>query len=335
MKKRTKYYVFALFLFIAGIIGYHYLAASQAEQQIVKAIKTQSEKRDDLNLEVSSVNITPFSATVTIDNISFSFGSHLERAQILKLNFSYFDFLNIYFGGLEYGLDHLNSTEILILGAKYLDRNKLREMKIDSLKLTYRGNALDGLSNAINGTPFETDQLLEGEGANVTASLPNTPISIIKAKTLSYEGRVSKDKKNFWLNGNHQLSMDSLTWTPSKSFQNSYRFFIEGFGFPTDAIPFKYFRTQLEGASRPNTVNITTALKSNLFLLSGSGHIKLQEPFEHSQFQNTELTISEFSDSFNNVLSNIERFFSLNLPRKENSITLQVEGTIDSPSIKY
>lgn len=331
MKK--KYYLIGFFLLLGIIIGYHFYAASQAEQQIDKAIQEQAENTNNLSVQYSSIDVAPFGGSVTIRDLNIIFGTSIERAQTLNLDISYFDFLNIYIGGLPYGLDRLTQADITAVRASYVNRDGLEEIKADSMHVTYTGNALDGIQNAVNGNGFSHTQTFEARSAGLTISLPKTDISKLKASELRYSGRFPTGKRNVWYGGNHQFALDSLTWTPSKAFQSNYQFFIKGFGYPTDAIPLQSIHLHSKPTNKANTLRIETTIKSELARLSSSGYIQLENPVGNSKFENLKVTLTEFSDSFSRVLENIERLLSISLPRTDNGITLKIKGTLSNPSI--
>lgn len=330
---KKKYYLLGFIILLIAIIGYHFLAASQAEQQIDKALQEQSEANDSLSVQYSDIDVTPFSATVSIQDLTVIFGNHIERAQHLQLDISYLDFLNIYIGGLPYGLEQLNRAAITAIQPSYVNRGGLEEIKVDTLHINYTGNALDGLRSAVNQTNFTSPQSIESQSSGLRILLPNTTLSRIAADEFRYSGSISERQQNFWKNGSHQFSMDSLTWTPSKSFQENYSFFIKGFGYPVDEIPFQSVQLHSKSTSEADILRIESSIESELALLSSSGTIELKTPLGNSEFQSMKIRMTDFSDSFANVLSNIERLLSISLPQTNNGITLRIEGTLSNPSI--
>lgn len=328
-----KYYLIGALVLVTAIIGYHYFAASQAEQQIGEALQKYSESEESISITHSKIDITPFSADVTISDLSIIFGNHIERANQINLDLGYRDFLNIYFGGVEYGLKHTDHAIIRIAKPTYTNRDGRQEIKSDSLIITYRGNAFDGLQNAINGTPFNNNQRLDIESRNNTFSMPNTLLSTIKAKQIHYSGSISESKSNFWLHGIHNIQLDSLIWTPSQSFQNKYSFIIKGFGYQANAIPFDHATVNSTSSSLGDTLAITGRLKSEPALISVSGGILPEQPFNNSQFDDTELSLSDFSEQFNNILANLEQLLGTSLPKENGSITFKIRGTVAEPKI--
>lgn len=320
-------------MLIAAVIGYHFFAAAQAESQIDEAIQEHADKNDSISVQYSSLDIAPFSGTVSISDLTIIFDNHIERANHLQLDISYWDFLTIYFGGLNYGLDHLSKATFTAINPTYVNKRGLQEIKSDTLTLTYRGNALDGLQSAVQGTPFSSSQSIEAFSSTVTIALPKTTFRNIKAESLQYTGTISPKKVHFWKEGNHQFRMDSITWTPSESFQDSYRFFIKGFGYPPDALPFQSAHLHTKPNSQPDIIKVESSLKSELALFSSSGYVKIKTPVKNSELQDMRLRITDFSDSFSNVLNNIERFLSISIPESNNGISLQLDGTLSNPTI--
>jgi len=329
-----KYFLIGILTLVLAIIGYHFWAASQAEKQIDKTIQEQAEQTKTISVQYSGIDIDPFSADITFNNLNIILGNHIERAQKLKIDLGYLDFLNIYIGGAEYGLDHLDKAMIIALSPSYTNKVELQEIKSDSLTIAYEGNALDGVQSAVNGTAFGKDQSLEIQGSNIIFSVPRTLLSKVTAQNLNYSGTISRTEENFWKAGTHYIRLDSLFWTPSEPFQNKYSFFIKGFGYPADAIPFQSVELRTKTISQTDdTLEIESSLKSELALLTGQGKIILKQPLQHSEFLNMNIALSDFSERFANVLNNIEQLLSISLPKSKNGVTIQLQGSIDNPKI--
>lgn len=330
---RKKYYLIGSLLLVIILIGYHYYAASEAEQQIDETIQKAAAKNESLSAQYSSIEVAPFGAALSIRDLTIIFGDHVERTQHLQLDINYLDLLNIYIGGLTYGLDNLKKAEITAVKPSYINRSGLKEIKLDTLNISYRGNLLDGLTAAVNGTSFTNGQSIEAESSGLTIQLPNTTLSKLKAKEFRYSGNISAGQQHFWTNGNHQLAMDSLTWTPSESFQNTYRFFIEGFGYSSEAIPFQKAQLHSTPVPQSDVLKIESSVRSDLALFSGSGFVKLNNPIGNSALQKTKIRITDLSETFRNVLSNLERLLSVTLPRENEGITINISGTLAQPKV--
>ncbi|NGP89798.1 hypothetical protein [Fodinibius halophilus] len=332
MKK--KYYFIGVAFFIVLLIGYHFFAASQAEQMIDEAIQKETQKNDAISVQYSAIQVAPFAADVTINDLTIILDNHIERANKLSFDIGYIDFLNIYVGGISYGLDHLQNLQVAAIRPTYVNKKGLEEIKADTLKISYHGNALDGLRSAINGTPFASSQTIEAQSSGLTFSIPQTTFSTVRAHHFQYSGTIAEEQANFWTEGSHQFQLDSLVWTPSTNFQNSYSFFIKGFGYPTDAIPFKSAQLHSKPTHKADGLHIEGSVRSELALFSTTGFIQLRTPLEQSKIEGMKISASEFSNSFSNVLTNIERLLSFSIPKENGSISLQLEGPISNPSIK-
>lgn len=333
MDKKRKYYLIGFLLLCIFIIGYHFFAASQAEQQIDEALQEQSAQNDFLSVQYSEIDIAPFSAAVSIRDLNIIFGDHIERSQYLQLDMSYLDFLNIYIGGLPYGLKRLDKADIQAIQPSYINRGRFEELKMDTLNISYTGNALDGLQSAINGTPFSSSQSIEARSSNLRIVLPKTPVAKLTAETFIYSGSITDDQQSFWTDGQHQFALDSLIWTPSQSMQQTYSFIIKGFGYDTDAIPFESVELHSQAGTKNDMLQVESSIRSELALLSGSGFIKMNSPLENSELQDMTIRITDFSESFSNVIHNAERLFSISLPKSDEGITLHIRGTFSNPSI--
>ncbi|HKK46454.1 MAG TPA: hypothetical protein VJ964_13100 [Balneolaceae bacterium] len=333
MKLKKKHYFIGIIVLVCLILAYHFYAAYQAEQQIDTAIQEQTSKMKNISVQYSSINIAPFVGKVSIDDLTFILGNNIERAQKLQFRASYIDFLNIYIGGIKYGLQNLDRAQITLTRPSYVNQSNLEEVKADTLHITYNGNALDGLQSAINGIPFNSPQEIDAHSSGLIFQFPNTTLYKLTAKNFSYSGMIKSGMQNFWTNGTHQFGMDSLTWTPSQSFQDSYSFFIKGFGYDTDAIPFKSAHLNYEPASQPRTIHVESTIKSDLALVSGSGAIQLKKPFGQSKLENMGISITEFSQKFSRVIKNMEKLLSVSLNSDNQGITLKLDGTVANPHI--
>ncbi|WP_138432127.1 hypothetical protein [Fodinibius saliphilus] len=330
---KVKYYLIGIALLLVALFGYHFIAASQAEEMIDKTVQVEAQKNERISVQYSAIDVNPFAADVTIRDLTIILGDHIERANKLTFDIEYLDFVNIYIAGLSYGLDHLQEAKLTAIRPTYVNKKGLQEIKADTLEVTYSGNALDGLRSAINGTPFASSQTIDAYSSGIIFSLPNTSFSTIKAQQFQYSGSIARQQGNFWTKGNHQFRLDSLVWTPPANFQKSYSFFIKGFGYSTDAIPFEYAQLHSKPTQEANKLRIEGAINSKLALFSTSGFIILEDPLSQSKLKDIKVTASDYSDSFGNVLANIERLFSLSIPKTNGSMSLQLRGAVSNPSV--
>lgn len=331
MKK--KYFFTGLIVLVIALFGYHLYAAAEAERQINKTIQEQTAEADLISVRYSSIEVAPFSGKVSFNDLTVVFEDHIQRAQKFIFDIGYLDFLNIYFGGLSYGLDQLDQAKITLRQPSYLNQKSLYEIKMDTLQIFYQGNVLDALLAAINDTAFSVDHSVEARSTQLMIRFPGTLISKIAAESFSYLGKVPEGEKSYWKGAIHRFSADSLIWQPSEFFQNTYRFFIRGFGYPTDTIPIQSLQLYSEPVSQQDTLYIKTRLQSEFAQLSVEGFIDLNEPLSTSQLNKMEITLTELSRAFENVLQNVEQLLSISLPRDSTGIVLEVDGTLENPKI--
>lgn len=331
--KKTNYYLAGLLVVAAIVIGYHFYAAGQAEEQIILLIEEQTTGDHSISVKHSSVEVTPFTGKIIIRDLTIILGNHIERAGRFTVDLSYLDVLKFYLGGTEYALKHLNRAEALLLNPSYVNKSTLEQVSSDSLHIHFEGEALDGIRAAVTDTVFSRRQTIRAEGSRLRLQFPNTLVSGLQVKEFQYSGTVEAGDRLFWREGRHEVIMDSLSWKPFEAFQNKYGFFIKGFGYATDTIPFQSARFQSTPQSQSGMLQVQTQLKSELALISADGFIDLQQPLGRSALENATLSITDFSDSFSRVLENVEQLLSISLPRSEDGITIRIEGTISEPVI--
>lgn len=331
--KKTTYYLAGLLVAAAIIIGYHFYAAGQAEKQIIQLIEEQTKGNRSISVKHSSIEVTPFTGKIIIRDLTIILDNHIERARRLTVDLSYLNALKFYLRGTEYALKHLNRAEALLLNPSYVNRSTLQQVSSDSLHIHFEGEALDGIRAAVADTVFSERQTIRAEGSQLRLQFPNMLVSGLQVKDFHYSGTVAAGKRFFWKEGGHEVTMDSLWWKPFEDFQNRYGFFIKGFGYDTDAIPFQSARFQSTPQPQSGMLHVQTRLKSELALISVDGSVDLQQPLGSSALKNTTLSITDFSDSFSRVLENVEQLLSISLPRSEDGITIRIEGTLSEPVI--
>ncbi|WP_372637510.1 hypothetical protein [Fodinibius sp.] len=331
--KKTNYYLAGLLVVSAIVIGYHFYAAGQAEEQIIQLIEEQTTGDHAISVKHSSVEVTPFTGKIIIRDLTIILGNHIERAGRLTVDLRYLDVLKFYFGGTEYALKNLNRAEALLLNPSYVNKSTLQQVSSDSIHIHFEGEALDGIRAAVTDTVFGKPQAIRAEGSRLRLQFPNTLVSGLQVKDFQYRGTVAAGDRLFWKEGRHEVTMDSLIWKPFEAFQDKYGFFIKGFGYSTDAIPFQSARFQSTPKPQPGMLQVQTRLKSELALFSADGLVDLQQPLGKSALENATLSITDFSDSFSRVLENVEQLLSISLPRSEDGITIRIEGSISEPVI--
>ncbi len=329
-----KYYLIAIAVLLAGLFAYHFIAENRAEQQLQEAIREVNREPDARwTMQFSAIDISAFRGNIQFNDITFIQDQTIYRTKTALFDLSYLDFLRIYLGGIRFGLQYLDKATVSLTAPVYIDRNTLMEFKVDNLDISYTGNALDLLLHLNSGSPLAASHTVEAFGPDLSLTLPGTTFSQLKSAEFAYRAEIDTGNTSIIKSAAHQLELDSLTWTPSEEFQNTYGFFIKGFGYPTEAIPFESARLHTEPAPNTDLIQISATLKSELALLTASGNILPEDPAANSEWQQMELRLTEFSESFGNVLTNIERLLSITLPKENGGISLQLQGTLSNTSI--
>lgn len=316
------------------VIGYHLYAAGQAEKQITRLIEEQTAELRSASIKHSGVEVMPFTGKIIIRDVTVILDDHIERANQLTVDLSYFDVLKFYLRGTEWALEHLYQAEALLLNPSYVNKSNLQQVSSDSLHIHFEGQALDGIRAAIADTIFSKQQTIHAEGSGLRFHFPETLITGLQVQKFNYNGSVAAGDKHFWKEGRHEVTMDSLRWKPLEDFQNKYGFFIKGFGYATDAIPFQSAHIQTTPQPQSGNLQVISRVKSELALISADGTVDLQQPFGTSQLENATLSISDFSPSFSRVLENVEQLLSISFPRNEEGITIRIDGTVSEPTIE-
>lgn len=329
-----KYYLIGTAILLVGLFAYHFVAENRAEEQITTAIQEEINKSGaGFSIQYSDLDISSFTGDIAFNDITLVRNNTILRSSHLLVDLSYWDFLRIYGGGLRFGLEYLSEADITLIRPSYVDRKTLFEIKFDTLALSYSGNALDLLRNINSKAPLSTSHQLAATSGNTTIAFPGTAFSRMKGNNFRYNFRLPNSTVDWISSGNHTMQVDSLTWTPSEDFQQTYSFFIKGFGYETDAIPFESADLAVDAGSEPNLLQLDASLSSELAKLSAFGKLELQEPLQSSRWQELEIAMGDFSPTFSNVMNNLERMLSVSLPQENGQIRIQLTGTLSDTQI--
>ncbi|GAA5523376.1 hypothetical protein LQ318_16380 [Aliifodinibius salicampi] len=333
MSRKLLYSLIGFGVLILAIIGYHFYAANQAEQQIEMLIEQQTDTANAPVVEYSSLKVTPFSGKVIMRDLTIVMNQHIERADKLTIDLSYIDALKFYTGGTEYALENIYSGKANLINPSYLNQSKQHRVSAEQLQLFFEGQALDAIRTAVLDTAYSVSQHFRAEGTKLQMEFPNTLVSGLKANTFQYQGSIESNNVDYWRQGVHEVTMDSLTWTPLASFQENYNFFIKGFGYAPDAIPFKSASFTSKPDSASNRLYIHSELKAELAQVTAKGYLDPQQSLAQSQLEEASITIDNFSDSFERVLQNAQKLFSFSLNQRNGAIVFDIRGTMDDPNV--
>ncbi len=327
-----KYYAIGFIIVASALFAYHFYAAENAEENLDTAIQEITKKLDPpLSVSYSNIEVHPFSGDIHFQDLNIIRNRDIRRARSVHFDFSYFDFLNISLFGPEYGLKRINSGNVTFDRVSFTNRATLTEIKIDSLGANYRGELWQLLRIGFKDTLTTSEHSLSGKGTRFTFSMPEN-FGVIKADTLALNSSFSYRADEETLSG--QFSLKDLTWNPTPSFSNKYRFFIQGFGYQADAIPFRHANAEFQYESANSLVSISDmTLDSELFTGSMAGELKIDSlSYSDSSIQEATIRIGDFAPQLQNFLSNAEKLFGINIPLTNNELSIKVSGTLEEPA---
>src|SRR5699024_11487473 len=136
--------------------------------------------------------------------------------------------------------------------------------------------------------PFVRDQQIQLSGNGLNMQLPQNLVNSLKAEDFSYSGSIDAGGNDFLKQGAQQISLDSLTLTPSNSFQQNYNFFIRGFGYQANAIPLKSATFRSSPVSNSKLVDIQAKIKSELALFKVNSNVMPRQNWNTSPIQDAQ-----------------------------------------------
>lgn len=329
-----KYYAIALAVISGALFAYHFYGADKAEENIDTTIQEiTSGLHPPLSASYSSVEVGPFSGDVRFTDLNIIRNQDIRRAQSVRFDFSYLDFLNISLFGADYGIKRINSANIYFERLSITDRANLAEVKVDSLEAKYSGDLWKLMRLGFEDTTAISDHNLSAAGSNISFSLPRF-IGIVKADSLNMSNRLSDKSGNESLSGT--VSIQDLTWNPTDSFKDQYRFFIQGFGYRQDSIPFREAQLKFEYEPEPQHLSIREmTLQSELFTGTLSGNLILnRDTLSTTSIENASLRFSKLAARLQNVLSNAEKLFGIKIPMADSTISMSFSGTFLEPNVR-
>lgn len=329
-----KYYAIGLFFLIIGLFAYHFYAAKNAEKKLDKSIKEiVAGEQHGISVSYSSINVSPFSGDILFTDLNIIRNQDIRRAQSVRFDLHYLDFLNFSLFGPEYGLRRIDYGKLELKYLSLTKRESLTEFKTDSLAVIYRGNLWELLTLGITDSPAASAHRIDGSGTSFTLSRPEY-FGVIKADTLYFDLHIEHNSGGRSITGNTSLS--AITWTPTESFQEKYGFFLQGFGYQTQAIPFRRATTEYSYKPVSNALTIPEMkLYSELFTGSLAGDIEIErDSFSKSGITNLLIQFGDLSPKMQNFLSNAEKLFGVRIPMKDNKLSIGITGTIGDPEIK-
>jgi len=330
-----KKYLLIAFLIIAGIYSYHFLAAEQAEQQIDEAIREFSgNQKNNLNVQYSDLEISPFSGDIIFGHLIVISDEYINRADRLHFDLTYWEFLNIYISGAKSVLNRKGILKLSADNLSLLQREKLREIKADTLSIQYQGNLWQTLDGLLNRGHSRDSQQVKLYASNPVFSHSGSAFGIFKFDSLKSEFQLTP--KNNYFQIHSEIDLFSITWTPPETFRQRYEFFIKGFGYRADAIPFEELSMKSIYRSGTNYLSISKMdLRSDLFYSTSDGNIYIDSTsFARSKFSDFSITISDMSTPLRNFISNAEKLLGSKISMDNEEFSFGITGTIGNPQIE-
>lgn len=332
MKK--KHTIIGIFVLLIALWAYHFIAAYQAENQLDQDIQKQAEKAGDaVSVQYSSIDVSPFSGDVDFRDVTVVRDSTIERSSSIHIDLHYLDFLSLYFGGIQYALKHLSEANVTLGKPSFVNRETLREIKADTLRLAYRGNAWDALRSALARVKPDQVHQLSLKGTGVRYREPNVALGAFQADSIQYNYHTKLSQATLY-NGESTIDIQHIIWNPPAALQQKYAFIIRGFGYQPDSIPVAQAHFSIHTSQAPPGIFINDGdIKQELCTIHIRGSFTPGIPMGNSRIDSLKISLGNPSQKLQNVLANAEQMFNIRLPREEGILTLRLAGTLENPRI--
>lgn len=331
-----KKYIFITLLVVgAGLFAYHFIAADQAEQEIDRAIQAETDSSaTPFSVKYSAIDVSPFSGNIDFADVTIIQQRNIERADNVQVDLEYFDFLRIYFNGIEEGLRQLAKAAILLDNVSHINRETMQELSVSQAEVRYRGNILDGLRRLMFDEPLTHSHHIDLAGAGIRYTKPNSLFGTFSSDSAALQFHFPKHTSDSTGTGTGgDILMKNITWDPPARFQKKYGFFIQGFGYKLNAIPVESVMGSMTRLS-PNRVQIRSGIiETDLCTIRFEGIVRAAPTWDRARLDPLQITVVDLSQEFQNVLANMEQLLGVSLPKQQNQITFQLSGPITNPRI--
>lgn len=332
-----KFVLIAVIVLIGVLFGLHFFAANEAEKQINNAIQTQAGASPmAVSVQYSSIDVSPFSGDILFNDVTLVEQANIERAAKVNVDLRYMDFLNLYFNGVKHGLKELSSAKINLGRVSYVNRKSMQEFAIDTLNIDYQGSMWDALQSLFTGKATSNSHTIFFRGANGRYKKPDSSIGNFTADSAYFRFDLPKGTTQWRRDGAHDIMLKNVNWAPPVSVQNEYGFFIQGFGYQLDAIPLDSLGV-IYSMPTPRTLKLTEGIAAtDLFNAAFSGTVQTDSTWDSGVFTPLRISLLDLSDSFVNVLTNLEQLLGFTLPGKtgNDEIHFQLVGPVMNPKIQ-
>lgn len=332
-----KFLLITVLIIVAGLFALHFVAANQAEKEIGKAIQAQVDSSSaPISVQYSSIDVSPFSGDIRFRDITMIEKSNIERTDDMEVDLRYIDFLNIYFKGVESGLKGLSHGKINLENVSFVNRETMQEFRVDTLDIDYQGNLWDALQSLFSDRATQFSHTIYFQGVNGRYKKPNSSFGNFTADSLHFRFDLPKGTTHWRQDGAHDIMFKQVKWSPPASFQNKYGFFIQGFGYPLNAIPFDSLGA-IYSIPKPNTLKLTDGVvATELFNASFSGTVQSDSTWNGGVFTPLRISMTDLSEQFSNMLANVEQLLGITVPGKvdKDEIHFQLVGPVTNPRMQ-
>lgn len=322
-------------ILILALWGYHFLAANQAERDIDQAIQEQAGQLEPApSIKYESIRIQPFAGDITFHEANIMHDQSIYRFTDARFDLTYWDFLNIYFRGAEAGLAQIERANFDITDFSLVQRDTRTEVNTDSLHSRYDGNLLDGLQTLITGQPTQNRHQYAATAYAFRLNLPQAGAGSLRTDSLHWSSTYPDSSQNLFEQGNHSLDLYAIQWNPPESVTDKYGFFIRGFDYEENNLPFDSLKVEYQSEDEIRK-EIAIGLFAEPFDIEGDGFIRLNEQvLRESEIEEYEIALTNPSEQVQNMLANAERMFDFELPRKDGNPVLRLQGPLSDIEMK-
>lgn len=325
MKKRYYFYIFIVLLII--FVAYNYYSAAQAEENITQLIQEQVDKsRESISIQYSSIDVSPFQGNIEFEDVNIIQSEAIRRAEKIKIDLNYYDFLKFSIGGTEYGIKHLSNALLILNDASYINRSTRTEIHFDELTVNYSGDLWNAI--LVYFSPRQINQTHEVVimGKNASYHKPESFIGTFKADSLFINHTFSDEKETL-----SKFRLNDITWNPPKTFKQKYAFFIQGFGLSVDSILIDH--TGFSYVVNERNIQINEGTFETSLLSAGFYGTIDKQPI--AAFSPLHISITELSPRLQNALQNLKQLFDLSIPIGNGAIQFKLIGPVSDPQLIF
>ncbi|HLR76736.1 MAG TPA: hypothetical protein VK106_03680 [Balneolaceae bacterium] len=322
---KRNYYLYGILVLLLAFIAYNYYSASQAETNISEFIQAQADSsKGAVSIKYSSINVSPFLGDITFKDVNIIQPRAIRRAEKIKVDLSYFDFLKFSIGGTEYGLKHLSNAFLLLNEVSHINRNTRAELTFEKLTVDYSGDLWNAVLAYLTQRPIGGRQKVVIRGNKSSYHKPQSSFGAFKADSLFIYHDFGDSRKE-----TNKFQLTDIIWNPPQQFRQKYAFIIEGFGLHADSIFVD--RAGFSYSMDKRKVQISEGIFKTELLSANFYGTVVKKPV--AVFKPLHFTITEMSPKLENALQNLKQLFNLAIPVNRGAIQFELIGPVTHPKI--